>query len=368
MNTSNVKETLRRLGIDQSIDTRLDKMMSLETASFTIIHALPPEVAAGMEYHLHFFRQHPGDYALKSYDAYLFRTLHIPYTTINGISIKELEDDLKLIDWHHPINGQPPKKQKTFSNALENIEKLCETDRGLKIAKLLVARHCPNAEDRVGLYFPINVGFERAKLQLLYGHERDQYYLKKTFTADEAIPVKQAFTTLVKEADMHMPHLYRVELTVMSLNTGRTAWLHSKEETSRLGPAGQLFNSISFPHFDKERMQQEQYPYVVTSAQIVDKIDDLPLITKKVRFEKETNPANTGINIDLEINDQKMDALQFYTKASVLFPMHPEELHLFIDIKDRFARTPSFERKRIRKRSQQDAAHQSGRPKRPRRK
>lgn len=349
---SKLSHSLRRLGFDESIDERLLETISKVEGPFMLTTPLAKN-ENGISYQFHVIKHATDQYDLAGYDALLYRTMEIPHTNINGTRIRSLQESMARLDWKIPQTSWPSDKQEIWRDVQDTLENLSRTEVGKRMADLLIAR-----------YIPDTFGLHNWEPGLLYHHDRKQYYITYSATADQAISTKKANEILVSEMNNAMPHLYQVKLTVMDLGTGLVGQLRSKDEFVYLAPAGRLFIRISSPHFDKERMGQLQFPWVVLDVQILDKVDNYPLITKTVNFSKENTPGDPGFRIAFDQNASKMVPTEFFTTAGRLFPLHPDDMDIMTDLTGLFVPIAPSKHPQQRERSRQEPSEKSVRQKR----
>lgn len=349
---SKLSQTLRRLGFDESVDESLLEGITKVEGPFTLTTPLDKN-ENGISYRLHVMQHAPHHYDLAGYDALLYRTMEIPHANINGTRIRSLQESMVRLDWNIPQTSWPSDKQEIWRDVQDTLYDLTRTEVGKRMAELLIARYIP---DTFGLY--------NWTPGLQYHHDRHQYYIAYSGTADDAVSIKKSTEILISEMDNAMPHLYQVKLTVMDLGTGLVGQLRSKDDYPDLTPAGKLFNSISNPHFDRERMGQLQFPWVVLNAQILDKVDNYPLITKTVHFSRENTPGDPGVSITFDQNASKMVPAEFFTTANRQFPLHPDDMDVMTDLSGLFVPIDPTKQPQKRERTRQEPSDNSGRHKR----
>lgn len=324
-----LKQILRKLQFDESIDHGMAVMAATGVDRFSATYTLPSQTDAGVEYLLHVVRHDQmGQYMLESYDTALYRKLSIPDTPIKGIGIKALHNSLSQIDWTIEPAAWPPEQRESFNDAKRKFIRLSDTAQGRDVAELLIARYCPDL-----------FGLDDLPPRLSYDKERDQYYLTCTSAADDPLilTAPETFSMLVGLMDRTMPHLYQIEISVTDLAIeNKTIHLCSAQRFSDIDAAGQLFNKLTPAFFDQEYMQQNNYPWVIKSAVIQDKVDEHWVVSKSADFEKQEGTMNKAAILTFDINDHKVIPIEFLRRANERFPLMPESFGAAIDISELF--------------------------------
>lgn len=142
-----LQSTLKGIGCDSDIHHWLDKKIEQRTASFA--HQENMELVGGEKVGGNFrfeYDKAGTGYSLPGYELKLFVNTPIEQVTINGVDTKQLDRQMRDMDWHFGIAETPAGVLKGYKEA-EDIEaaltRLSKDDKGAQIAMQLWNNHVP---------------------------------------------------------------------------------------------------------------------------------------------------------------------------------------------------------------------------------
>lgn len=270
----------------------IDRSIGKQSPHFHVRDELTMDEAR-MRYDLHFYKldgckEHSLDY----YKAVVLGDIPIPATTINDINTATLDHQMNSFNWLSDLASKltgvgimtsDKEENKRLLHIYQSLKQLGQTREGLKIVRLLEAKHLSNT------------AFVRdTSLQALYDRIEEQHGISRVFNLrDTTVPtLKEAYAMLIG----HMPlsqnacerqQVYKVELTRMTLQHFGDSYSipgHPSTEFhyfTTLKKATRYIDFFEPKYYNIWTASEEKLPVVLKSAQIVDAYNDELLATKK---------------------------------------------------------------------------------------
>jgi hypothetical protein len=285
-----LRNKLYLLGIPYS--EAIDRAVGKQSLHFHVRDELTTDEAR-MRYDLHFYKlDGRKDYTLDYYKAVLLRDIPIPASTINDINTTELDRQMEAFNWLSNLASKltgvgimtsDKEENKRLLHIYQSLKQLGQTREGLKIVRLLEAKHLSNT------------AFVRdTSLQALYDRIEEQHGISRVFNLRKTtVPtLKEAYAML----NGHMPfsqnacerqQVYRVEIKRMTLQHFGDAYSvpgHLATELhyfTTLKKATRYIDFFEPKYYNIWTASEKKLPVVLKSAQVVDAFDDELLATKK---------------------------------------------------------------------------------------
>jgi hypothetical protein len=285
-----LRNKLYLLGIPYS--EAIDKAIVKQSLHFYVRDELTTDEAR-MRYDLHFYKlDGRKDYTLDYYKAVLLQNIPIPVATINDINTTDLDRQMDAFNWLSDLPSKltgvgimtsDKEENKRLLHIYQSLKQLGQTREGLKIVRLLEAKHLSNT------------AFVRdTSLQALYDRIEEQHGISRVFNLRKTTSptLKEAYAML--HGDMPFSQnacekqlIYKVELKRMTLQHFGDAYSVPGHPTTELHYFTTLKKAAGYIDFFDSKYyniwtaSKEKLPVVLKTAQVVDDFDDELLATKK---------------------------------------------------------------------------------------
>lgn len=131
---SSLAEALEKLGFDTSLRTSIATYISLQLPRFSISYKTVKEHDV-LKFNLSFERKDKA-YSCLCYDAFLRKEIVLPDNIIDGIHIKDLEEQMSLIDWNEIFN-----KEQNISSIIDDLKILSSSKEGKEFSEQLKLKY-----------------------------------------------------------------------------------------------------------------------------------------------------------------------------------------------------------------------------------
>lgn len=143
-----VEEALENLGFDASLHSTLHTYFSLQVSRFSVLYKTVKERDV-LKFNL-FFQRKENSYSCLYYDAILRKEIILPDTIIDTINIKDLDEQMNLINWKELFN-----KEENISSIIDDLKILDSSKEGKLFSEQLKVKYWSDTplENTMNIFF-----------------------------------------------------------------------------------------------------------------------------------------------------------------------------------------------------------------------
>lgn len=303
-----LKKQLRDLGFDNRIDAELETTIKGGLSQFYITYK-DEQKEKGLSYHIHFSKNdRTGAYQITQFVTFLEREITISHAFINGISTSALENKLSGFDWSTYYGGR--ENHEVVESFRNDLTILSQTEQGRKIGQLLIAK-----------YWPADMPVSERDRFLTFDAFTNNFCLRKIAPADGSWSAHLVYDLLKGGMDdlsqLKNIHNYALTIEAETVKSHAAVIGRSNIVFESLPVAFANLEAIDFRLFDKDFVTENKLPCQIKKINLVDTFDNVVIASKIIGFKRSTPPQESPFSISYEINDKKIQPLDFVSEVKL---------------------------------------------------